>query len=358
MPILSRLYAAVTSDDDDSDGESSDSSAPETDDDGNDDAESGQFFDGESDSDNSTEESDSDGDIFGPEDAGSGGESAGDDGIVDDGSESPGADDAPVDPYSDLEAESPEEQVEELKEMLDDVRDEKAELEVTVNTLESENENLSETIESLREKRADLEEENAKLQSALRKERKEMENFKDRAKKREQQARDAAIGDIVEDMTEVRDTLQRALDQDKDMEIREGVEATLRSFDKIMSEYDIEVIEPEPGTEPDAQRHEIMMKSEDENIPEGEISEAFSAGYERDGHVFKPAQVVVSSGQPDEPIPAPPPDEEQQTDDLDADADEPIPAQPPDDTTEDDERPDETADGGDGETESEFEFDT
>lgn len=188
----------------------------------------------------------------------------------------------------------------ELRERVTELESENEELRAEVESLRDETEKLTETITQLKEKKTDLEEENGQLRSALQREKKELEEFKERSKKREEQAKEDAIRGIVEDMTDVRDTLKRALQQDEDIEIREGVEVTLRNFDRIMQEYDIEVIEPEPGTEPDAQRHEVMMKAESNEIAEGHITEVFSAGYEREERVFRPAQVVISSGPPED----------------------------------------------------------
>lgn len=163
-------------------------------------------------------------------------------------------------------------------------------------TLRKDKKSLEETTDTQETRITELEETVAKLRQALSNEREEFKNYKDRAKKREKQAKETAVSEVIEDMSDVHNSLQRALDQDEAMDIREGVESTLRNFDTVLSEYDIELIDPDLGENPDATRHEVMMKDSFEDIESGRIANVFSVGYERDDRVLKPAKVVVSSG--------------------------------------------------------------
>ena len=133
------------------------------------------------------------------------------------------------------------------------------------------------------------------LESSLARTRADFENYKDRAEKRREQAAERATASLVEKLTEVRNNLLRALDQDDDADIRPGVESTLETFDRVFEEEGVVPIEPAPGTEVDPTRHEVMVRVESDQ-PEDTISEVYEPGYETDGSVIEAAKVTVSDG--------------------------------------------------------------
>lgn len=178
-----------------------------------------------------------------------------------------------TDPLTNLIAEK----VEENKQL----REELAARDERIDRLEGE-------LESAREKSDQLVE---KVEAA----RKETQSFKERSKKRETQARQDGIRNIVTSMTKVRDTLQRALEQDKDVDVREGLESTLSHFDKALEEYGVMLIYPEVGDEVDPSRHEVIQKLPSDTA-EGEIIETYSVGYENEDGVIKTASVIISAG--------------------------------------------------------------
>jgi len=133
------------------------------------------------------------------------------------------------------------------------------------------------------------------LESSLARTRADFENYKDRAEKRREQAAERATASLVEKLTEVRNNLLRALDQDDDADIRPGVESTLETFDRVFEEEGVTPIEPAPGTEVDPSRHEVMVRVESDQ-PEDTISEVYEPGYETDDSVIEAAKVTVSDG--------------------------------------------------------------
>jgi molecular chaperone GrpE len=133
------------------------------------------------------------------------------------------------------------------------------------------------------------------LESKLARNRAEFENYKKRAKKRQEQIEETATADLVERLTEVRNNLLRALDQDEGEDIRPGVESTLETFDRVLDEEGVTPIEPDPGTEVDPQRHEVMMRVESDQ-PADTIASVFRPGYEMADQVIEAAQVTVSEG--------------------------------------------------------------
>lgn len=150
------------------------------------------------------------------------------------------------------------------------------------------------------ERRAEESEDRAEeLESKLARNRAEFENYKKRAKKRQEQIEETATADLVERLTEVRNNLLRALEQDEDEDIRPGVESTLETFDRVLDEEGVTPIEPEPGSEVDPQRHEVMMRVESDQ-PADTIASVFRPGYEMAEQVIEAAQVTVSEGDGDD----------------------------------------------------------
>ncbi len=154
-------------------------------------------------------------------------------------------------------------------------------------------EELRARIESLEERSAELEAERDDLESRLKRKQAEFENYKKRQQKRRDEERARATEDLVERLIEVRDNLSRALGQEEGTEIREGVEATFRQLDDVLVAENVEPIEPEPGTDVDPQRHEVLLRVESEQ-PEGTVADVHRPGYEMAGKVLREAQVTVS----------------------------------------------------------------
>ncbi|MFC6785944.1 nucleotide exchange factor GrpE [Halobaculum halobium] len=134
------------------------------------------------------------------------------------------------------------------------------------------------------------------LESSLRRTKADFQNYKKRAKKRQEQEKARATESLVTRLTEVRDNLVRALDQDEDADIRPGVESTLETFDRVLAEENVEVIDPEPGQAVDPERHEVMMRADSEH-PAGTIASVYKQGYEMADKVIEAAQVTVSDGE-------------------------------------------------------------
>jgi len=150
-----------------------------------------------------------------------------------------------------------------------------------------------ELAEELREERSEYEERIDDLESKLTRKQADFQNFKKRQQKKLEQQQARATESLVEDLLPVRDNLARALEQDGDADIREGVEGTLRELDRVLADQGVERIEPEPGEEPDPERHEVLMRVESDR-PVGTIEELYRPGYEMGEKVIRTAQVTVS----------------------------------------------------------------
>lgn len=135
------------------------------------------------------------------------------------------------------------------------------------------------------------------LESRLKRTQADFQNYKKRAKKRQTQVEKRATEDLVTRLLDVRDNLSRAVEEEsEDAEsLKGGVEMTLSEFDRVLENEDVSTVSPEPGTEVDPQRHEVMMRVESDQ-PEGAIDEVYTPGYEMAEKVLRPAQVTVSDG--------------------------------------------------------------
>ena len=119
--------------------------------------------------------------------------------------------------------------------------------------------------------------------------------YKKRMDKRREQEQKRATEDLVTRLLDVRDNLERALEQDEDVDIRDGVESTARQLDDVLYAENVDVIEPEPGEAVDPQYHQVLA-TVDSDQPEGTIDDVHRPGYVMAEKVLQEAQVTVSDG--------------------------------------------------------------
>jgi molecular chaperone DnaK len=99
-------------------------------------------------------------------------------------------------------------------------------------------------------------------------------------------------GELLDRMLAVRDNLGRALEEDTDVEVRAGVEATLHQFDRILERENISIIAPSIGAPVDPRKHEVVQRVSG-NQPPGTVAEVYQPGYETEGDTLRPARVAV-----------------------------------------------------------------
>ena len=172
--------------------------------------------------------------------------------------------------------------------------------------IESDPERVATDLAALREEAREggeavdeVEEERDHLESRLKRLQAEFQNYKRRQERQREEERARATESLVERLLEVRDNLGRALEQDDDADIREGVEATFRQLDEVLRGEDVEPVEPDPGEPADPERHEVLLRVESDE-PEGTVADVHRPGYEMAGKVLRPAQVTVSEGDGDD----------------------------------------------------------
>ncbi|WP_135820232.1 nucleotide exchange factor GrpE [Halostella litorea] len=171
------------------------------------------------------------------------------------------------------------------------------ELDRRVDELAAERDEYEERAAELEDELAERDEDVEDLEDRLKRKQADFQNYKKRAKKRQDQIRDRATEDLVERLLDVRDNLNRAVEDDHDdvESIREGVEMTLKEFDRVLEDEEVAEIDPDPGSEVDPQRHEVMMRVESDQ-PADAIAEVYTPGYEMSDKVLRTAQVTVSDG--------------------------------------------------------------
>jgi molecular chaperone GrpE len=151
---------------------------------------------------------------------------------------------------------------------------------------------LQARVSDLEKKLADRQTELEDVTSKLKRKQADFENYKKRMKKRREQEKQRATENLVENLLEVRDNLDRALEHE-DAEIRDGIESTLHQFDRVLDDENVDLIEPKPGEDVDPQRHEVLMRVESDQ-PEDAIADVHRPGYVMADKVLRPAQVTVS----------------------------------------------------------------
>ncbi|SFS49273.1 nucleotide exchange factor GrpE [Halostagnicola kamekurae] len=191
-----------------------------------------------------------------------------------------------------------EDTTEEVDRLLEDAVEREADL---VGRIEEQAETIGELQAALEQRDERIEAYEAEvedLQSRLKRKQADFQNYKKRAKKRQEQMKERATEDLVERLVGVRDNLKRALEEESgDVEsLRDGVDMTLREFDRILEDENVTEIDPEPGAEVDPQRHEVMMNV-DSDQPEGTVADVFTPGYEMGEKVIQNAQITVSNGE-------------------------------------------------------------
>lgn len=153
---------------------------------------------------------------------------------------------------------------------------------------------LQERADEAEDALADAESRAEELEAGLKRKAAEFSNYKKRMQKRREQEKARATEDLVERLVPVRDNLVRALDQDDDIDIRDGVGKTLESFDRVLDAEDVVRIEPEQGAAVDPTRHEVLLQVESD-APPGTVDSVQRPGYEMGGKILRTAQVTVSA---------------------------------------------------------------
>lgn len=126
----------------------------------------------------------------------------------------------------------------------------------------------------------------------------EYDNFRKRTASEKSAIYSDTVAEVVEKFLPVLDNLERAVGVDTEGEsakaVREGVEMVLRSFRETLEKLGVSEIEAE-GKTFDPAFHHAVMKEEDPEKGENEITAVFQKGYTLGGKVIRYAMVKVAN---------------------------------------------------------------
>ena len=138
----------------------------------------------------------------------------------------------------------------------------------------------------------------AKMREAMLRMQAETENTRKRLTRELERSRRLALERVLKDLLQVRDSLERGLEVDRDSatvdSLLEGQALTLKMLDKVMQDHHLEQIDP-AGEPFDPELHEAMTVLPSPEHDENTVLEVLQKGYRLHDRLIRPARVVVSS---------------------------------------------------------------
>jgi molecular chaperone GrpE len=125
----------------------------------------------------------------------------------------------------------------------------------------------------------------------------EMDNLRKRLIRDQERARKFALENIMKDLLQVRDSLERGLQIDPENAtietLREGEELTLKQLSKVLEDHGLEQIDPAGETfNPEWHQAVAMLPSQD--APENSVLNVMQKGFRLHERLLRPAMVVVA----------------------------------------------------------------
>lgn len=162
-------------------------------------------------------------------------------------------------------------------------------------------EELREEVEALRDAKIELEEERNDLESRMKRVQADFENYKKRAEEKVERARQRGVEDVVEEVVGVKDDLERALEAEGEVDHGETLEMLDEQMRDMLEGFGVERVEPDRELDPE--RHEAVMRVDSDDHEEGEVVDVHEPGYVLGDRVVRTAKVSVAdrgSGADDE----------------------------------------------------------
>ncbi len=154
----------------------------------------------------------------------------------------------------------------------------------------------ADTVSELRTRVEELESELAATESRLQAKREEVDDYLRQQEEQLAERRRHATADLVERLlAEVYEPLGRALTAgERDTEtLLEGIEMVREQFAATLAEDGVEILDPEPGTTLDRDRHAVERTVPAET-DDGTVCEVLEPGFTVDGEVVAKARVFVA----------------------------------------------------------------
>ncbi|MBU5225474.1 nucleotide exchange factor GrpE [Clostridium senegalense] len=151
---------------------------------------------------------------------------------------------------------------------------------VDVKKIKEENEKLKKEVEELKERQLRI--------SA------EYDNYRKRTIKEKQDVYLNAYEDVLKEMFEVLDNLERALSCDSNLEdLRKGIEMTVKQFNTSLEKLEVEEIDTNGEFDPNY--HNAVMHEENDSVGANQIVEVFLKGYKKGEKVLRYSMVKVAN---------------------------------------------------------------
>lgn len=150
-------------------------------------------------------------------------------------------------------------------------------------------------IETLAVQLGDAEKTIADLKDAMLRERADIENQRRRLQRELEQSRRFANESLLRELLAVCDSLEHGLatDTDNAAALREGMQLTLKSLNKVVSEHGLKIVDP-VGQPFDPELHQAMsMVPTGEQAPDTVVS-VMQKGYVLNDRLLRPALVMVA----------------------------------------------------------------
>ena len=127
----------------------------------------------------------------------------------------------------------------------------------------------------------------------------DLDNLRRRQLKERQEALQYGHENLVKDLLNTVDNLERAIDhakgsEGKDLEgLLEGVELAQRELVTVLGKHGVVVVEAE-GVTFDPNVHEAVAQIEEGSVPPGSVARVYQKGYRLRDRLLRPARVVVA----------------------------------------------------------------
>jgi len=158
-------------------------------------------------------------------------------------------------------------------------------------------EELADRVEELESEVEQLEEERDNFEERMLRAAADLENFRKRSEREKDEIRKYGSKDLVEDLLETIDNLERALEHSgsggENENIIEGVEMVLRQIHNALGTHGIKAFEAE-GKNFDPEYHEAIQQVETSEHESGTILEQHQKGYMIHDRLLRPAVVSVA----------------------------------------------------------------
>jgi molecular chaperone GrpE len=149
------------------------------------------------------------------------------------------------------------------------------------------------TGEQQAEQRPDLAADLARMEDRYKRALADLDNYRKRTARDLERMVSERADALLADWLDVVDTVDRALGQQPEGPLSEGLRAVLEQMDAILARRGVQRI-GQPGERFDPERHEAIGTRETDEVPDMTVLDVARSGYQARDRVLRPAQVIVA----------------------------------------------------------------